>query len=388
VRPDPLEYVMTTPPDETAADPATRLEEARGHAEGGRLDAAATLYREVLEAGATAERAQAALGLAVVLEGAGDHDGARAADQVAIGTGDREYGARAAYHLALSWERSGARERAREAWRTVVDFGNPAYLPPACLALAQIADEEGDAAQACEWWERVIATGDVRYAPAAAHDLALRLLDWGEPARAQRALDGALDVLDRKGDPQAHARLAVNLGIAHLEQAIAAFGSVTPTDDSDPEVVPLAIELLARTLPLRGRDEAAQEVWRRGLADPALGDHVRARLRRAFATDDDADESGRPWWEEDVEAAMRAGALPLLTGEVFGALDHMYALAAEGRVPDGDGTAPDAHELLAEIAEVPAHYPWGQALRESVGERLRQALGERAAAVTDRPAGE
>ena len=366
---------MTTPPDEAAAEPSTRLDEARGHAENGRLDEAAALYRQVLESGGTAERAQAALGLAVVLESGGDLDGAREADRAAIDTGDSEYGARAAYHLALSWERAGERDRAREAWRTVVDFGNPAYLPPACLALAQIADEEGDAAQACEWWERVVATGDARYAPAAAHDLALRLLDWGEPGRAQRALDGALDVLDRKQDPQAHARLAVNLGIAHLEQAIAAFGSVTPTDDADPEVVPLAIELLARTLPLRGRDEAAQEVWRRGLDDRVLGEHVRARLRRTFATDG----GEHLWWEDDIEAALRAGALPLLTGEAFGALDHMYALAAMRYAEGPDGLPAEAYDLLAQLVRVPRDYAWGEALRESFAERLRQVMEPEAA---------
>jgi tetratricopeptide (TPR) repeat protein len=376
---------MTTPPDETAASSSTRLDEARGHAEEGRFDRAAELFRAVLAAGDTSERAQAALGLAVVLEGAGDHDGAREADQVAIDTGDPEYGARAAYHLALSWERSGDRERAREAWQTVVDFGNAAYLPPALLALAQIADEEGDAAKACEWWERVIATRDERCAPVAAHDLALRLLDWGEPARAQRALDSALEIFDRKQDPQTHARLAVNLGIAHLEQAIAAFGSVTPTDEADPEVVPLAIELLARTLPLRGRDASAQEVWRRGLADPELGEHVRARLRRTFA----ADGGEHLWWEDDIEAALRAGALPVLTGEVFGALDHMYALAAMRYAEGTDGLSEDAYDLIARLARVPAGYPWGEALRESVAERLREAMGPNAPALpADWPEGE
>jgi tetratricopeptide (TPR) repeat protein len=364
---------MTTPPDETAADPSTRLEEARAHAEEGRLDRAAELFREVLAAGDTSERAQAALGLAVVLEGDGDHDGAREADRIAIDTADPEYGARAAYHLALSWEREGDRDRAREAWQTVVDFGNPAYLPPACLALAQIADEEGDAAQACEWWERVIATGDQRYTPAAAHDLALRLLDWGEPGRAQRALDSALDMLDRKQDPQAHARLAVNLGIAHLEQAIAAFGSVTPTEDADPEVVPLAIELLARTLPLRGRDEAAQEVWRRGLSDPALGEQVRARLRRTFSDAGAGEE--HLWWDDDIEAAVRAGALPVLTGEAFDALDHMYTLAAMRYTEGAEGLPADAYDLLERLVQVPADYAWGQALRESFTERLRDATG-------------
>ncbi|MFL6054758.1 MAG: tetratricopeptide repeat protein [Actinoallomurus sp.] len=361
---------MSTTPDEATADPSTFLEEARNHAESGELDRAAELFRRVLETGDTAERAQAALGLAVVLEGLDDHEGAREADRLAIATEDPEYGARAAYHLALSWERAGERDEARDAWRTVVDFGNRAYLPPAYLALAQIADDEGDARQACDWWERAIATGDQAYAPVAAHDLALRLMDWGEPARAERVLAGALDLVDRGRDPQAHARLAVSLGIAHLEQAITAFGSVTPGEDADPDVVPLAIELLARTLPLRGRDEAAQEIWRRGLDDPALGEHVRARLRRTFAADGED-----VWWEGEVEAAVRANSLPSLTGEVFGALDHIYAVIATRYAKGPDGVSAEAYDVLGEAVRVPLDYPWGRALQESFAERLRQAMG-------------
>ncbi|MEV0401392.1 tetratricopeptide repeat protein [Actinoallomurus sp. NPDC050550] len=361
---------MSTTPGEATADPSTILEEARNHAESGDLERAAELFRNVLETGDTSERAQAALGLAVVLEGRGDHEGAREADRLAIATGDPEYGARAAYHLALSWERAGERDQARDAWRTVVDFGNRAYLPPACLALAQIADEEGDARRACEWWEQVIATEDPEYAPVAAHDLALRLIEWGEPARAQRVLSGALDLVDRGRDAQAHARLAVSLGIAHLEQAINAFGSVTPGEDADPDVVPLAIELLARTLPLRGRDEAAQEIWRRGLDDPALGEHVRARLRRTFAA-----EGEDLWWESEVESAVRANSLPALTGEVFGALDHMYALIAARYANGADGLPAEAYEVMGEAVRVATAYPWGRALQESFAERLRQAMG-------------
>lgn len=363
---------MSTPPGEATADPSMRLEQARNHAESGELERAAELFREVLEIGGTSERAQAALGLAVVLEGAGDHDAAREADQVAIATRDPEYGARAAYHLALSWERAGDRDRARDAWLAVVDFGNEAYLPPAYLALAQIADDEGDSPAAREWWELAIATGDEHYAPAAAHDLALRLLEWGEPARAQQVLSGALELVDRARDPYAHARLAVSLGIAHLEQAIAAFGSVTPGENADPEVVPLAIELLARTLPLRGRDDAAQEVWRRGLEDPRLGDHVRARLRRTFATDDGEDL----WWEGHVEAALRANTLPLLTGEVFGALDHIYSLIAMRYAEGRRGLPAQTYDLLGEAVRVPRDYSWGAALEESFAERLREATAD------------
>lgn len=361
---------MSATPDEATADPSARLEAARDHAESGRLDEAAALFRHVMDTGGTVHRAQAALGLAVVLEGAGDHDGARAADRVAIETGDPEYGARAAYHLALSWERAGERDRARDAWHAVADFGTAAYLPPAYLALAQLADDEGEPAQAREWWERAIATGDEQYAPVAAHDLALRLIEWGEPGRAQQVLIDALRLVDRDRDPHGHARLAVGLGIAHLEQAISAFGSVTPGDDADPEVVPLAIELLARTLPLRGRDEAAQDIWRRGLDDPALGEHVRARLRRTFGG---AGADGL-WWEDHVEAALRANALPVLAGEAFGALDHMYAVIAARHADGPQGLPEDVFDVLDQAVAVPERYPWGPALRDSFGARLRQAM--------------
>lgn len=372
---------MSATPDEATADPPARLEAARDHAESGRLDQAAELFRHVMDTGDAAHRAQAALGLAVVLEGGGDHDGARAADRIAIETGDPEYGARAAYHLALSWERAGEHDHARDAWRIVTGFENPAYLPPAYLALAQLADDDGDHAQAREWWERAVATGDEQYAPAAAHDLALRLIEWGEPGEAQQVLAGALHLVDRGRDPHAHARLVVSLGIAHLEQAISAFGSVTPGDDADPEVVPLAIELLARTLPLRGRDDAAQEIWRRGLDDPALGEQVRARLRRTFG----GDGAGALWWEDHVEAAVRANALPELTGEAFGALDHVYAVVA-ARYADGPrGLPEELYDVLGRAVAVPERYPWGQALRDSVAERLPRAVDPGAVPPPGRP---
>ncbi|RMI33104.1 tetratricopeptide repeat protein, partial [Actinomadura harenae] len=82
-------------------------ERARRLAEDGESGPAAALFGEVLALGDTPERARAALGLAVVLDDAGDVAGAREADRAAIATGDPEYGARAAYHLALTHERAG-----------------------------------------------------------------------------------------------------------------------------------------------------------------------------------------------------------------------------------------------------------------------------------------
>jgi tetratricopeptide (TPR) repeat protein len=389
---------MTATPDEATADLSARCEEARRSAESGDLDRAATLFQEVLALGDTPYRAVAALGLAVVRADAGDHAGARAADEIAIATGDREYGSRAAYHLALSHERAEDLERAREAWERVVEFGNPDYLPPACFALAQLADDAGDFPTARQWWERAINASDAEdphdahdahdphdshdphdqpdqpdsaergagaasYALAAAHELAQRLLERGEPGEALRVMERARHA---GRDP----RLAVTSGMAHLDLAVQALYSATRA--GDPEVSPLAIELLARILPLRGRVDEAGEVWRRGLTDedPGIVADVRERLRRDLAPADT-----EVWWDPVLEAAIGDGAAPALADEALAALDQMYVLAAM-RYAEGQGDLPiEAYDLLAQVVRVPSDFPWGSALHASFAARLRGAMG-------------
>ncbi|MFC9975551.1 tetratricopeptide repeat protein [Spirillospora sp. NPDC127200] len=370
---------MSDTPDPAAADDPSQLcEQARLLAEHGEPDRAAALFERVLALGDTPHRARAALGLAVVLDDAGEVDRAREADRTAIATGDPEYGARAAYHLALTHERAGEADRAAPAWREVVDFGNPSYLPPAHLALARIADDAGDFEAAREHWERTVATGDTEYGPPAAHDLAQRLLERGEPARAQRVLAAGLRLIDRGTAPYAYARLAVALGIAYLDQAIGAFGAALgePGEPADAEVGPLATELLARTLPLRGRGAEAREAWRRGLADPGVAGQVRARLRRDFGGDEDEGDAADLWWEPVLEQAVSDGTLPALTGEAFGALDHMYALLAVRYADASEDLRPaEAREVLGQAVRVPDGYAWGPLLHESFAERLRLAMG-------------
>ncbi|MEU5883830.1 tetratricopeptide repeat protein [Spirillospora sp. NPDC047279] len=367
----------------TPDDPARLCDEARRLAENGEADRAARLFEQVLALGDTPARAQAALGLAVVLDDAGDVAAAREADRTAISTEDPEYGPRAAYHLALTHERAGEYQEAGPAWQVVVDFGNAAYLPPALLALGRLADDAGDFDAARGRWEEAIATGDPEYGPVAAHDLAQRLLERGEPARAQRVLTAGLRLIDRETAPYAYARLAVSLGISYLDQAIGAFGAALGDGDAaaDAEVGPLATELLARTLPLRGRGEEAREVWRRGLSDPGVSGQVRARLRRDFG-----DEDGDPadlWWEPVVESAVADGALPAVAGEAFGALDHMYALLAVryAEDPAAERAPGETHDLLGQAVRVPSDYLWGPLLHESFAERLRLATGATAASL-------
>jgi hypothetical protein len=175
-------------------------------------------------------------------------------------------------------------------------------------------------------------------------------------------------VLDAGVDP---ARRVAD-GIAFLEQAIAAFTQAAESGAAD--IVPLAVELLARTLPLRERDEESAEVWQHGLEhpDPVIADAVRERLRRAFGTDEGAGEP--PWWEGFVESAVCHGTLPLLTNEVFGALDHMYALAAVPLARGGARTR-ELRDVLDQAVRVPTDYVWGAYLLASFRERFRDVTG-------------
>jgi hypothetical protein len=193
----------------------------------------------------------------------------------------------------------------------------------------------------------------------AAPETGTPLADWpGQPARHDRP--------DRPGTGAAAGRVAD--GIRHLEQAVAAFSAAAESGDAD--IVPLAIELLARTLPLCERDEESAQAWQHGLGhpNPAVAAGVRERLRRSFGT-------GEPsWWEEFVEAAVCHSTLPLLANEVFGALDHMYALAAVPLARGGARTR-ELRDVLAQAVRVPAGYVWGENLLASFRERFRDATG-------------
>ncbi|WP_055478568.1 hypothetical protein [Sphaerimonospora mesophila] len=116
---------------------------------------------------------------------------------------------------------------------------------------------------------------------AVAERMAELLLEEGEPEQAADVLVRALSV-EAVADA---ARLRVLLGIAHLELACAEFADAVEEgrrEGADAGTGALAIELLARTLPLRGRDGDAAMVWRYGLdhPDPALAEQVRLRLGR------------------------------------------------------------------------------------------------------------
>ncbi|WP_181871472.1 hypothetical protein [Sphaerisporangium album] len=274
-----------------------RIDDARRLAESGELEAAAEIFADLVADDGEADRAQAAVGLAVVLEQRGDVAGARAAARTALATGHPEFAAQAACHLARGFEREDLGDQARAAWQAVIGIGTPAYLPAAHMALARIAARQGDDAAADAALRAALATRDPLVASRAAQALAERLLADGVPGEAA---DVILEALDVPGAADA-GRLRVLLGMAHLDMACGEFAAAVEgaAEGGDADGTALAIELLARTLPLRGRDDDAGAVWDYGLTHPdeAVAEQVRLRLARdedPHADLDGQEDAGEP----------------------------------------------------------------------------------------------
>jgi hypothetical protein len=68
------------------------------------------------------------------------------------------------------------------------------------------------------------------------------------------------------------------------------------------------------------------------------------------------------------------GTLPLLAGELFAALDHIYAVVAVPYARGGSG-ARELRDALSEAVRLPGGYAWGAELQESFRGRLREAMG-------------
>ncbi|MEV0166789.1 tetratricopeptide repeat protein [Nonomuraea fuscirosea] len=257
------------------------LDTARRLAEEGDLDAAADILSRLAADPEEPDRAQAAVGLAVVLEQRGDVERARAAARTALATGHPEYAAQAACHLAQGFEREGRADQARAAWQAVLGVGTAAYVPLAHLALARLAVEAGHLEEAGDELRAAVragvASGDDKMGAHAAQRLAELMLEHGEPGPAAEVLLEALEFAPADEVPG----LRVQLGIAHLELACAEFAE-SVEGGADPRTGALAIELLARTLPLRGRDDDAGRVWTYGLEheDETLAAEVRLRYQR------------------------------------------------------------------------------------------------------------
>ncbi|MDS1269215.1 tetratricopeptide repeat protein [Lipingzhangella sp. LS1_29] len=378
-----------TPPVELCA-------QARDLAEHGYLKRSAQVYSRALECAQGADRARAALGLAVVRHDLGQFEDAREAARIAIDTGHPEFAPRAAAHLAMSYEQRGQDAAARDVWQQVLSLDTGGrYSPTAHYGLARIAEDAGQPDQAEAHWHQALTADDPELAAQAARECAQRRLARGELEAAEQVLREA-----RTGSPDPPLRLLS--AATHVERAIAEAEAALTECEPDPEsgrsphpdTAAAAVELLARLLALRGDTDAAVEVWQHGLdhADSAVAQAVRQRLRRGFLepdTDPDSQDPtqtspqepppGRgdperpaPWWDDYIAAAVASESTPMLLGELFVALTRMYAPVATAHA--AQETSPDAlRAALAEVLRIPGDYLWGRALHDDFRERMRRA---------------
>ncbi|MFC3996380.1 tetratricopeptide repeat protein [Nocardiopsis sediminis] len=385
---------------------ADLCDQARDLAEAGHSKRAAQVYEQVLDGGSQRYRALAALGLAVVRHDLGEIRASRTAAQTAIDTGHAEFAPRAAYHLALSYEGEGLLEEAAAAWHRVLGSGNERYASAAEYGLARIAESRGDTETADTHWENALAGGDPDTVPEAARDFAERLLARGRAEDAARVVERGLAVGEHPG-------LRLLLGAVHVERAIEAFAAVAegsaagaegravgaggraagadgradraayPGPVADPATAATAIELLARLLAVRGDADAAERVWEQGLlhSGDAVGEEVRGRLRRGFLAPgpedggtDAADPGETAWWDPYVEAAVAQDSAPMLTGELFLALNRMYSGLAVA-LAGNESHASALRRTVEEAVRTPSDYVWGRSLHDDFRERLRLAAG-------------
>ena len=75
-----------------------------------------------------------------------------------------------------------------------------------------------------------------------------------------------------------------------------------------------------------------------------------------------------------MESAVCHSSLPLLANEVFGALDHMYALAAVPLARGGARTR-ELRDVLSQAVRLPSEYAWGDELLNSFRARFRDITG-------------
>ncbi|MFC4563373.1 tetratricopeptide repeat protein [Nocardiopsis mangrovi] len=364
---------------------ADLCDQARDLAEAGHSKRAARVYEQVLDGGSRQYRALAALGLAVVRHDLGEIRASRAAAQTAIDTGHAEFAPRAAYHLALSYEGEGLLDEAASAWGRVLGSGNERYAPAAEYGLARIAESRGDTAAADTHWENALAGDDPGTVPEAARDFAERLLARGRAEDAARVVERGLAVGEHPG-------LRLLLGAVHVERAIEAFAAVAegpaagagaPGPPADPATAATAVELLARLLAVRGDADAAERVWEQGLlhSGEAVAEEVRGRLRRGFlapgSEDGDTEAAGAgeaAWWDPFVEAAVAQDSAPMLTGELFLALNRMYSGLAVA-LAGNESHAAALRRTVEEAVRTPSDYVWGRSLHDDFRERLRLAAG-------------
>ena len=125
-------------------------------------------------------------------ERGGDVEGARAAYQLAIDSGDAETAAVAASNLGYLLHVQGDVEGAQAAYQQAIDSGHPQYAPLAAKNLGHMLQQRGDMAGAQVAYQQAIDSGHPEYAPLAAMDLKGLLQERGDMEGARAAYQQAI----------------------------------------------------------------------------------------------------------------------------------------------------------------------------------------------------
>ena len=149
-------------------------------------------------------------------------------------------------------------------------------------------------------------------------------------------------------------------------------------ESADGDIVPLAIELLARTLPLRGRDADAALVWQRPSrirTHPLRRPCGRGCAARSAETRSRPTATPRAAWWGRVRGGRRLLRHAAVAGQRAFRRSGPDILAARPAAGPGRRPGPRPAGGPAQRGPVPASTPGEPALHESFRARLRDAMG-------------
>ena len=221
-----------------------------------------TLLLSVIESGDPDEAPKAMFGLGQLLAEQGDVEGARAAYQRAIDSGDREWATPAALvNLGVLLDQQGDVEGARAAYQQVIDSEHPKWALRATGGLGDLLAKQGDVEGARAAYQRVIDSGDPDESSAAMTRLGVLLDQQGDVEGARAAYQRAI------ADHPDHAPWAmINLGDllakqGDVEGARAAYQQVI--DSEHPKWALRATGSLGDLLAKQGDVEGARAAYQR-----------------------------------------------------------------------------------------------------------------------------
>ncbi len=280
--------------------------------------------------GSTYERAEA-------LYAQSDFDGARAAYERAIDTGDPHYSSLSALNLGSLLEQLGNIAEARTFYRLASDSNYALYSPTAAFNLGLLAQSQGDLDDAIAAYRQAAGSGHAHYGPVCAVNLGVLLAHRGDNAGARAAYQQALD----SGHPDERTKAMFNLAVLRAE-----LGEVDDAAHAYTDVIssyhPPALCTRAwtnlRKLRADHPDNPAVVAAHQHVVDTGFADLVQGAGR---ARDDDIDgaisayervaSTGHP--EYEPWALILLGGLLEKVGDLEGAtLAYRYAIAS--RHPD------------------------------------------------------